>query len=249
MTHHSAPPMERDGTRSGRLVAPSRMRRAIAQQMTTSKQTIPHFYVSTEIQVDAVLAAFRGLAGPEGAAPRVSVTACLIHALAESLIEHPEFNAVWTPDGLVLVKGVHVGVAVALEGGLIAPALLDCDLLDLVQTAAALEDLVSRTRAGRLRAAELSSPTFTLSNLGMYDVASFAAIVIPPQVAILATGRAIKRGVVLGDELVIRSVMTATLSADHRAVDGAQAARFLASVKARLEGFGRDDQPSNSNRG
>jgi pyruvate dehydrogenase E2 component (dihydrolipoamide acetyltransferase) len=248
MTDHLVPPMEQDGPRSGRLVAPSRMRRAIAQQMTRSKQTVPHFYVSTEIQMDAVLAALRGLAGP-GAAPRVSVTACLIHALAESLIEHPEFNAVWTPDGLVLVKGVHIGVAVALEDGLIAPALLDCNLLDLAQTAAALEDLVSRTRAGRLRAVELASPTFTLSNLGVYDVASFAAIVIPPQVAILATGRAIKRGVAIGDEVVVRSVMTATLSADHRAVDGAQAARFLASVKARLEGFGWDHRPSNSNRG
>jgi len=105
----------------------------------------------------------------------VSVTACLIHALAESLIEHPEFNAVWTPDGVVLVVGVHIGVAVALEDGLIAPALLDCNLFGLVQTAAALEDLVSRTRAGRLRAVELASPTFTLPNLGVYDVASFAA--------------------------------------------------------------------------
>lgn len=241
MTDPVASPERPDGPLSGRLVAPSRMRRAIAHQMTASKQTVPHFYVSTEIQMDNVLTALQGLKLAQGGAPRVSVTACLIHTLAQTLAEHPAFNAVWTPNGLVLVKSVHIGVAVALEDGLIAPALLDCDRLDLLQTAAALEDLVARTRVGRLRASELSSATFTLSNLGMYDVTSFAAIVIPPQVAILATGRAIKRSVVVADEVAMRSVMTATLSADHRAVDGAQAALFLASLKARLEGFGRDE--------
>ncbi len=220
------------------------MRRVIAQQMTVSKQSIPHFYVSTEIQMDAVLTALRAIRRPENGTPRVSVTACLIRALTETLIEHPVLNAVWTPDGLLLVKGVHIGVAVALEDGLIAPALLGCDRLDLIETATALNDLVSRTRAGRLRAAELSSPTFTLSNLGMFDVNSFAAIVTPPQVGILATARALQRPVIVGDTIVVRTVMTATLSADHRAVDGAQAARFLTSFKARLESFGSEGTSS-----
>jgi pyruvate dehydrogenase E2 component (dihydrolipoamide acetyltransferase) len=228
-------PMDRDVLHAGRLVAPSRTRSAIARAMTASKQTIPHFYLSTEIQMDALLAALRGFARPDGDLPRVSVTACLVHALADSLVEQPEFNAVWTPDGLLVVERVHIGIAVALDDGLIAPALIDCNGRGLSDIAGALEDLISRTRAGRLRAAELSAATFTLSNLGMYDVASFAAIVVPPQVGILATGRASRRAVVVDDEVVARSVMTATLSADHRAVDGAQAARFLASFKARIE--------------
>jgi pyruvate dehydrogenase E2 component (dihydrolipoamide acetyltransferase) len=208
--------------------------------MTASKQTVPHFYVSTEIGMDGLLETLRAARCAETGTPRVSVTACLVRVLAETLVEHPAFNAVWTPDGLIVVSSVHIGVAVALDEGLLAPALLDCDRLNLLQTAAALEDLVSRTRAGRLRAAELSSPTFTLSNLGMYDVTSFTAIVTPPQVGILATARALQRPVVVGDAIVVRTVMTATLSADHRAVDGAQAARFLASFKARVEAFGVD---------
>ncbi len=194
--------------------------------------------------MDAVLTALRGLPRPESGAPHVSVTACLIRVLADTLVEHPMFNSVWTPDGLMLVTGVHVGVAIALEDGLIAPALLNCDRLGLLQTATALEGLVSRTRAGRLRAAELSSATFTLSNLGMFDVSSFTAIIAPPQVGILATARIVQRPVVVEDAIVVRSVMTTTLSADHRAVDGAQAARFLASFKGRLEGFGSEGSPA-----
>ena len=121
-----------------------------------------------------------------------------------------------------------------LPAGLLAPALLDCQGLDLTQTAQALDDLIARARAGRLRAPEMGSATFTLSNLGMYDVSSFSAIVIPPQVAILAVGRAIPRPVVVDGTIEIRSVMTATLSSDHRLVDGAEAARFLGEFKSHL---------------
>jgi pyruvate dehydrogenase E2 component (dihydrolipoamide acetyltransferase) len=215
------------------------MQIAVGQQMAASKQNVPHFYVSTDIVMDSVIDAVHRLAERPGA-PRVSATACLIRELAKTLAEHPEFNALWTPDGYVIGDSVHIGVAIALETGLLAPALCDCQRLDLAQTAAALEDLVARARSGRLRASELGTATFTLSNLGMYDVTGFAAIVVPPQVAILATGRAMRRPVVVGDQVVVRSVMTTTLSADHRAVDGAQAARFLMSLKARLESFGSE---------
>jgi len=227
----------------GRLLEQSRMRLGVARQMTLSKQTVPHFYVTTEIAVDGLLAAARRLsARPAG--PRVSVTAILVRALTETLLEQPILNAVWTPDGCLVRDAVNVGIAIALDDGLLAPAILDCQALDLAQTAAALDDLVARARAGRLRASEMASATFTLSNLGMYDVSSFAAIVIPPQVAILATGRAIRRPVVEAETVVIRSIMTATLSADHRVVDGAQAARFLASFKTRVEGFTEDAAPA-----
>jgi len=224
------------GGPAGRPIEQSRRRVAVGRQMTASKQNVPHFYVSTEIVMDDVLGALRRLAEDEGA-PRISVTACLVRALTDTLLEQPLFNAIWTPEGGRMLDTVNVGIAIALDDGLLAPALLDCQALDLRQTALALDDLVARAQAGRLRASEMGSATFTLSNLGMFDVTSFAAIVIPPQVAILATGRAVRRPVVVGDSVVVRTVMAATLSADHRALDGAQAARFLAALKARLEGF------------
>jgi pyruvate dehydrogenase E2 component (dihydrolipoamide acetyltransferase) len=209
------------------------MRLAVGRQMTTSKQTVPHFYVSTEIVMDEVLELARRLSSAPGA-PRVSVTACLVRALTETLLEFPSFNSTLTADGYVVGESVNIGIAIALEAGLLAPALLDCQGLDLVRTAEALDDLVARARAGRLRAQEMGSATFTLSNLGMYDVTSFSAIVIPPQVAILAIGRAIPRPVVVERAIEIRSVITATLSSDHRIVDGAEAARFLGEFKSRL---------------
>jgi len=216
-----------------RRIEQSKMRLAVGHQMTTSKQTVPHFYVSTEIVMDEVLELLRRLSSAPGA-PRVSVTACLVRALTETLLELPVFNSTLTADGYVAGESVNLGIAIALEAGLLAPALLDCQVLDLVHTAEALDDLVARARAGRLRAPEMGTATFTLSHLGIYDVTSFSAIVIPPQVAILAIGRAIPRPVIIDGAIEIRSVMTATLSADHRIVDGAEAARFLGELKARL---------------
>lgn len=217
-----------------RRIEQSKMRLAVGRQMILSKQSVPHFYVSTEIVMDDALDLSRRLSARPGT-PRVSVTAVLVRALTETLNELPVFNATLTPDGYVMGDSVNIGIAIALEEGLVAPALLDCQKLDLVQTAVALDDLVLRARAGRLRVSEMGSATFTLSNLGMYDVSSFSAIVIPPQVAILATGRAIERPVVVDGAVEIWSVMTATISADHRAVDGAEAARFLGALKRHLD--------------
>jgi pyruvate dehydrogenase E2 component (dihydrolipoamide acetyltransferase) len=214
------------------------MQAAVGRQMTESKRTIPHFYLSTDIQMDGLLGGLRDVADKSNGSTRISVTACLVHLLAQTLAEHEAFTAAWTPDGFVMNSGIHVGVAIALDAGLLAPALRNCEQLDLVGTAEALDDLVARARNGRLRAPELASATFTLSNLGIFDLTSFAAIIPSPQVGILAVGRAQRRPWVHGTDIVIRSVMTATLSADHRAVDGAQAARFLSSFKARVESFG-----------
>jgi pyruvate dehydrogenase E2 component (dihydrolipoamide acetyltransferase) len=223
-----------------RRLEQSKMRLAVGRQMATSKQTVPHFYVSTEIVMDGVLELARRVSAVQGG-PRVSVTACLIRALTETLLAMPTFNATLTPDGYVAGASVNIGIAIALEGGLLAPAMLDCQNMDLIQTAVALDDLVARARAGRLRAPEMGSSTFTLSNLGMYDVTSFSAIVIPPQVAILAIGRAVPRPVAVDGAVEIRSVMTATLSADHRLVDGAEAARFLGELKSRLADLTRSE--------
>jgi pyruvate dehydrogenase E2 component (dihydrolipoamide acetyltransferase) len=216
-------------------VIPTRMRAAIARRMAQSKQQAPHFYVTTEIEMDAVLEAVALLNQGRPREERVSLTAFLVRALAEVLPRHPLFNAVWREDGaLERVEAVNIGVAVAVEDGLIAPALLDCAGRSVDQIGDGLRDLLERTRAGRLRAAEINDATFTLSNLGMYDVTAFTAIINPPQVAILATARTEPRPVVREGEILAREMMTATLSADHRAVDGAAAAQLLADLKQAL---------------
>lgn len=211
------------------------MRAAIARRMVQSKQHAPHFYVSNEIEMDALIgAAERHNAGRDPGA-RVTLTAYLIRAVALSLLEHPAFNAAWAGETLERWDAVNVGVAIAVDDGLIAPALLDCGARDVDDLAAGLADLTARTRAGKLRAPEMTDATFTLSNLGMFEVSQFTAIVTPPQVAILATGRSYERAVVRDGQVVVRRIMQATLSADHRAVDGAGAARFLGTLKTLVE--------------
>lgn len=213
---------------SGRLVEWSRMRSAVARRMTASKRDVPHVYLSAEVAMTRVQEQRR--------AAGASVTAILLHATAAALVEHPRLNAVWTADGLLEVDTINLGVAVALDDGLIAPALLDCAAMSLPDVAAALGDLVTRARGGHLRSNELADATFTLSNLGTFPVSAFSAIVNPPQVAILAAGATIPR-LVQGPDGAIHNIptMTLTLSADHRAVDGADCAKFLATLKERLE--------------
>jgi pyruvate dehydrogenase E2 component (dihydrolipoamide acetyltransferase) len=217
----------------GRIVPQTPMRRAVAHRMTASKQQAPHFYVQTEVAMDALNAILEEESARTG--ERVTATAALVVACAAALRAQPQFNAVWTDDGLLQADEVNVGVAVALDAGLIAPALLGVHRLDLAETAAALHDLVQRARSGKLRGAEINDATFTLSNLGMFDVSAFTAIVTPPEVAILATGRALPRVVPVDGEPRVLSILTATLSADHRAVDGAEAARFLEAFKGAIE--------------
>jgi pyruvate dehydrogenase E2 component (dihydrolipoamide acetyltransferase) len=206
------------------------MRAAIGRRMVQSKQSAPHFYVSSELDMGPLLASLERRNAGRQKDDRLSVTAVLVKAVALTLAEHPEFNAVWNGEILERVDAINIGVAIALEDGLIAPALLDCGRLDAETIGANLRDLVTRTRAGRLRAAELSDATFTLSNLGMFNVSQFTAIITPPQVAILATGKTEARAVVDDGEVVVRQRMTATISADHRALDGAAAARFLGTL-------------------
>jgi pyruvate dehydrogenase E2 component (dihydrolipoamide acetyltransferase) len=215
------------------LVEQSPMRRAIARSMTESKQHVPHFYVETEVAMDAAFDVAAEL--------QVTVTVLLVKACALALRKHPELNAVWTDRGLELVQRVNVAVAVALDGGLIAPAVLGADTLSLTETAAAVGDLVTRARSGGLRGSEVTEATFTLSNLGAFDVARFTAIIVPPQVAILATGRTVETPVVRDGEITVQRSMSAVLSADHRALDGVDAARFLSTFKLLLQAPGELD--------
>jgi len=215
---------------NGRIVEQTRMRAGIARRMVESKQQAPHFYVQTEVAVDPVRERIAAL-NEDGDAPRVTMTAALVLACVTALRAQPKFNSIWTPDGLFQADDVNVGVAIALDDGLVAPALLGADGLDVRAAATALRDLGDRARAMRLRPAELSGATFTLSNLGMFDVTAFTAIVTPPQVAILATARPVERWTAAGGV----GILTATLSADHRALDGVDAARFLETFKQAME--------------
>lgn len=211
------------------------MRKAIARRMAQSKREAPHFYVSRDLDMDAALDALAAFNEGRAREERASVTALLVRALALTLVEHPAFNALWVEEALERVEAVNIAVAIDLgDEGLIAPALLDCAGKGVDALSVELRDLVERTRAGKLRAAEISEGTFTLSNLGMLGVTSFAAIVTLPQVSTLATGATESRAVVRDGEVMVRRMMSATLSSDHRAVDGAGAARLLATLQERL---------------
>lgn len=221
---------------SGRRVRPlSPMRAAIARRMSQSKQQAPHIYLSTDVELDAGQAALDRLNEGRPREERITVTAALVRALALTLPEEPTLNAWWTDAGPELIDEPTIGVAIALDDGLIAPALLGSGTLGVAGIAAALRDLSERARAGRLRSREMTEATFTLTNLGMFPITSFAAIINPPQVAILAVGRGELRPRVVAGEVDVRTIASMTLSADHRVVDGAVGARFLGRLKARLE--------------
>jgi pyruvate dehydrogenase E2 component (dihydrolipoyllysine-residue acetyltransferase) len=214
------------------------MRLAIARRMVESKARAPHFYVETEIPMSAVLERIEPSA-VGGAKP--SVTAFLAHACARALVEHPRLNAVWRDDEPVPADEVNLGIAIALDDGLVAPALLGAEQLSVRATGEQLRDLVGRARSGRLKPAEISGATFTLSNLGMFDVTRFTAIIVPPQVAILATGKIVPRTVLGEGGVKAAPFLNATVSADHRAVDGADVAAFLGSFSEALQTPGEPD--------
>lgn len=209
------------------------IRRAVAKRMAAANRDVPQFHVTCRIGVDT--ARVRADFATRVSGAKVTLTAVLVHAVAAALRENPRLNAIWEGDELYLASDVNVGVAVSLDGGLVAPALLHVDRLDLLSVAEQLRDLVGRARDGGLRPAELTDGTFTLSNLGMFDVTAFAAIVTPPQVAILATGSTFTAPVLVGDQWEAADFLDATVSCDHRAVDGAEAARFLQILKRELE--------------
>ena len=216
-----------------------KMRQAIARRMVQSKQTAPHFYVSRDLEMDAAMDALAAFNEGRAKEERATVTGLLLKAIASTLTAVPAFNAVWNGEVLERVDAINLGVAIDLgDAGLIAPAVLDCASKSVDQLGAELRDLVVRSKLGKLRAPEIAEGTFTLSNLGGLGVTGFTAIITPPQVAILATGATEPRPVVRDGQVVIRRMMSATLSSDHRAVDGAGAARLLGYLQERLSTAG-----------
>ncbi|MFR9805202.1 dihydrolipoamide acetyltransferase family protein [Pseudonocardia sp. RS010] len=211
----------------------SGMRRAIARRLTESKTTIPHFYLSADVRVDALLALRRQV--NQTLDERVSVNDLVVKAVAGALQEVPELNAVWTPDAVLQHTTVDVAVAVALDDGLVTPVVRDVAGRSLTALARDLRDLAARARSRALAQDELEGGAFAVSNLGMYGIDQATAIINPPHAGILAVGAATRRPVVDGDEVAVGTVMTVSLSADHRVVDGATAARWLTAFVQRVE--------------
>ncbi|HSE06300.1 MAG TPA: dihydrolipoamide acetyltransferase family protein [Methylomirabilota bacterium] len=212
----------------------SPMRAAIAKRMPMSKAPVPHFYVTSEVAMDEAWALREQLNALEGQ-PKISVTDMVIKAVALALIKNPGVNAQLNGPGIRVHHRAHIGIAVALDQGLITPVLRDCDVKPLARIAVESRDLAERARGGKLRAQEISGATFSISNLGMYDVEEFSAIINPPEGAILAVGSVLQKPVVEEGAIRVGRRMRMTISCDHRVMDGAMGARFLQDVRRLLE--------------
>ena len=218
-----------------RIEKPSSMLKAIAQRMGESNGPIPHFYVESQIDMEKALELRKDLNTALEGEAKISVTDMIIRASALALLEHPEVHRSWVAEGLAYHSHANVGIAVALDEGLIVPVIRHADEKSLVDIAKASQDLAERARAGRLLQDEIEGGTFTVSNLGMFGVTRFMAIINPPEPAILAVGATVDTPVVRDGEVVVRPIMTVTLSCDHRATSGAGGAALLQSFKKRLE--------------
>jgi pyruvate dehydrogenase E2 component (dihydrolipoamide acetyltransferase) len=211
----------------------SSMRRAIARRLTESKTTIPHFYLTADCDVAELLALRKKL--NEVSQVKISVNDMVIRAVAAAFMDVPEANVVWTQDQMLVYESADIAIAVATDGGLLTPVLRGVEKRSLSNIAASVRDLADRARSGKLRQEELEGGSFAITNLGMYGTAQFNAIINPPQSGILAVGAASERPVVKDGQLAVGNVMTVTLSADHRAVDGALAAQWLKAFQFRIE--------------
>jgi pyruvate dehydrogenase E2 component (dihydrolipoamide acetyltransferase) len=238
----AAPPVTAGGGTSpadGTLVPHTPMRRAIARRLSESKASVPHFYLTAEPVVDELLALRRRVneavqAGESGPV-KVSVNDFVIAAVAAAFGDVPEANVTWSDEGLVTYRSVDISIAVATDGGLVTPVLRGAERLKLSAIARESAALARRARDRRLLQHELEGGSFAISNLGMYGTVEFSAIINPPQAGILAVGAARQQPVVVDGALAVATVMRCTLSVDHRAIDGALAARWLAAFTARLE--------------
>jgi 2-oxoisovalerate dehydrogenase E2 component (dihydrolipoyl transacylase) len=221
------------------LVPLTPARRAIAEHMVRSRQTSPHAWTLVEVDMSAVArvrarnrAAFRAATGVD-----LTFLPFVEEAVCRALREYPSLNATWTADGIVLKRDVNLGLAVALEDNLIVPVVKGADGLNLAGLARASQDVIDRARNGRLRIDDLQGGTFTLNNAGALGTVMSQAIINQPQAAICVMDAIVKRPVVVGDAIAIRSIMNLSVSFDHRINDGMQATRFLTTVKKLLEGI------------
>ena len=219
----------------GQLVPNSHMRKAVAKRLQVSKQNAPHFYLTVDCHADDLLASRLKIhqTMPEG--KEVSVNDLIVMAAAKALRAVPEVNASWHDEYIELFPNANIAIAVAIEGGLVTPVIHHAESLSLSEISDRSAALALSARAGELGRDDLAGGTFTISNLGMYGMREFAAVINPPQGAILAVGACEKRPIVNGDNLDIATMMTITLSCDHRVVDGAVGARWLQAFKGLVE--------------
>jgi pyruvate dehydrogenase E2 component (dihydrolipoamide acetyltransferase) len=227
----AAPPPE-----AGTVIDPSPMLRAVARRMSASKAQVPHFYLQCEIDMGKALALREELnaeLADEGV--KLTVNDLIVRACALALRNHPQFHRSWIDGKLHQHGAAHVGIAVALDEGLIVPVIRNADSLPLRELAATARDLVGRARSGSLRQKEIEGGTFSVSNLGMLGITSFQAIINPPEPGILAVGSVVERAIGLGGQVAVRPLMAVNLSVDHRAASGADGARLLQTVTRYLE--------------
>lgn len=213
----------------GKIEVPSSIGRIMAERTTQSWTTVPHFFVSREIDATA-LNRFRGQVTESGIGTRITHTDVLVALVARVLIKHPRLNASWAADGIHLHDRVHMGIAIAVNDGVVAAVIHNAHTAAVAEIAAQRHEVTERARTGKLRPADIADATFTISNLGMYHVDQFSAIITPPQAAILAVGSIADRIVAVDGKATVRPMLTLTVSCDHRVADGARAAMFLADV-------------------
>ncbi|MBS7649666.1 2-oxo acid dehydrogenase subunit E2, partial [Candidatus Bathyarchaeota archaeon] len=232
-----APPPPTMPSEEFQVVPMSSMRKAIAKRMVYSKTNIPHFYVGIEVDMTESMKLRENLMPTIEAKTgvRLSPTHLLVKAVAMALKEHPQINATYDGENIKIFKDINIGIAVGLEDGLIVPVLRNADKMGFIQIVTEINRLVNNAREKKLREDEFVGGTFTISNLGTFDVDSFIAIINPPETAILAVGKIKDKPVVIDNKIEVRKMVTLTLSADHRVIDGIIAAKFLQRVKSLLE--------------
>ena len=223
-----------------RVVPHSSMRKVIARRLTEAKSSIPHFYVSMDVEIDELIALGEKLNSKSPARDKpdsyfITINDLVIKATAAALRKVPTVNASWTDAGMVFYDDVDISIAVSIPDGLITPIVRKADQKGLLTISREMKDLAGRARAGKLKPEEFQGGGFSISNMGMFGVSSFSAIINPPQAGILAVGAGQKRAVVKNGELVVATVMTVTISVDHRVIDGALAATWLKAFKGIVE--------------
>lgn len=219
----------------GEEIELSRIRKTVGKKMVESKKQIPHFFVTTRVRMDEAMALRKRLNEAREGQTRIGVTDMLIKACALALMKHPDINSTFQEGKLIRRGHANIGIAVALNDGLIAPVVPECENKSLSQISEKSEELVEKARTGKIRPEEYSGRSFTISNMGMFDVEEFQAIIVPPESAILAVGTIYPTPTVINGSIEVAQIMKLTISADHRVTDGAGAARFLQDVKRSLE--------------
>ena len=213
-----------------------KVRQQIARVTTKSKQEIPHFYLTNDINMTIAMELRTKINQKlEPKNTKISVNDLIIAATVQTLKKFPKFNSTYIDNTPIIHEQINIGIAIATDDGLIVPAILECEKKSLLEIANSSKDIIMRSNSGSLNPKEYTYGTFSISNLGMYNISSFGAIILPPQTCMLATGTVAKKPIVSSNEIIVADIMTATLSGDHRVANGAEGAKFLETLKEILE--------------